>query len=48
VNFSAISKELLSKLSPSLQKAVSLAQENQLAYSSSCARTWLLAQNCLS
>jgi len=36
VNFSPISKELLSKLSPSLQKAVSLAQEEG-------ASSWLTA-----
>jgi len=36
INFSAISKELLSKLSPSLQKAVSLAQEKD-------ASSWLTA-----
>ena len=36
INFSAISKELLSKLSPSLQKAVSLAQEKG-------ASSWLVA-----
>ena len=48
INLSTLSKELFSKLTPILQRAVTFAQEKG-AFSSTCAGTWFLTtQDCLS